>query len=381
MNVALRKALSPGGRFATVHSREVGRLKPTFAQPIFREFYMRSKLAQLLPAAMLLVCTLSSAQGIAEACKLIITDGLREYSIKASSDASYNSVYDKYCEVSGSARTDKFGFGMDTILESIPVGFKGDFGSSSEQMKNFCKTYASKAAGRSSSTSYEETIVRRAYQSFDQCVALAAKDVVVRHSVQTMSLVDFFLAPGFDKGIKVNGVQMTPNVECRGQLPGDGKPAQKINEDTQITLSGNQTLGFRCERKGVAQAKGDVKFDEAVITIFTNLAPNGNYSVFIPQALSLGGDRVATIEGQLAALQAGQKLVSDRAEAVNARFAKVRMSQVCTKANYFPKNRPGPPVPDCPATFTDTGAYHVFSSPGGDAGYGGICRICYRVDE
>jgi hypothetical protein len=51
-------------------------------------------------------------------CKTIITDGSKEYSIQTDSRAYLNSVFDKYCDSSGSAKSSSLGIGLDAFVNT-----------------------------------------------------------------------------------------------------------------------------------------------------------------------------------------------------------------------------------------------------------------------
>ena len=95
-------------------------------------------------------------------CRTVITDGLREYSILGDSASYLNTVQDKYCERSGSAKSQSLGVGLDLVTKSLPIRFTGSFGSnnSEEAIRNFCRNYASFTAAASTHNTYEERIVQ-----------------------------------------------------------------------------------------------------------------------------------------------------------------------------------------------------------------------------
>lgn len=238
-------------------------------------------------------------------CRAVVTDGLREYSIKTDSRAYLNSVFDKYCESSGSVKSSSLGFGLDLVVKALPLSILGSFSSNEEAVKNFCRNYSSVASARSDTTNYQEKIVQRAYESFDQCIALAQTGVIVRHAVRSLVFLDFYVAPGFSRPVTIKGVKTSPNVECRGQDPNSGKSQdQRFDLSTRIKLQDNRTLNVVCERKGRAGPKGETVFDEAVVTLLTDVGPNGNYAAFVPRDTSLPENRASEIERTLQSLAA-----------------------------------------------------------------------------
>jgi hypothetical protein len=236
----------------------------------------------------LVLCTSTAfaQSGIFDNCRSVITDGLKEYSINTDSSAYLNSVFDRYCESSGSTKSSSFGLGLDTVVKAIPLNFTGNFSSNEEAIKNFCRNYSSLSAGRSDKTSYQEKIVQRAYESFDQCVSLAQTGVIVRHSVRSLENIDFYVAPGFSRPVTIKGVKASGNIECRGQDPNATDPKDKKFElSTRIKLH-------------------DSLYEEGVITLLTDISPNGNYAAFVPKDLKLAQDRASEIDKALANLAA-----------------------------------------------------------------------------
>lgn len=232
-----------------------------------------------------------------DSCKTVITDGLNEYSIKNDSSSYLNSVHDNYCEASGSAKTDKFGLGIEAVVKAIPIKFTGTYDSGQTAMKNFCKNYASTTAQNSAAASYQQTIVRRAYESFDTCVSLAAQGTSVKHFIRSPDTFDFYLAPGFSRPVKINGMHVPKNVVCKGILPGETK-SSVINEDTVTTLNNNDSMSVGCTRTGDKDSDGNITLQEAVVTIFTNLQ-NGNYSVFLPKNVAISSNWGTDFESRL----------------------------------------------------------------------------------
>jgi hypothetical protein len=241
--------------------------------------------------------------GIFDNCRTIITDGLREYSITTDSSAYLNSVFDKYCESSGTIRSSGLSVGLDTVIKAIPIQFTGTYSSNEEGVRNFCRNYSSISAGRSDKTVYKEKIVQRAYESFDQCIALAQTGVVVRHKVRSLADLDFFVAPGFARPVTLRGIKTSPNIQCSGQDPNSANSAvKKFDLSTRIQIKDNNVLNISCTRTGTAGANGETIYDEGTVTLFTDIGPNGNYGAFAPRDTRLAENQASSIAQQIASL-------------------------------------------------------------------------------
>ncbi|WP_188569239.1 hypothetical protein [Undibacterium terreum] len=332
-------------------------------------------LSFLLPA-FALTPIVGQTETIYDACKTIITDGLREYSIQTSSSEYLNSVHDNYCEASGSAKSSKFGLGLDAVVDAIPIKFTGSYGSSQEAMKNFCKNYDSSTVALSDQSAVKVTTVSRAYQSFDQCMALAAQNVVLRHQVVSAQSFNFQVAPGFNRPVTINGIQVEGAVQCYGQTP-KSATAVKFDKNTKVTLANNDTVSLGCTRTGTKDAKGNTIYDTATVTLFTNIVPNGNYSVYIPKQTTVATDDAADIATRLAILESSLTTTSSNVSRTNSRLDKFRFNIQYTDRAPFPLPSP----PGCPAGFLDTGGITVYSVEGSSHGVGQYGRLCYTVDQ
>lgn len=268
--------------------------------------------------------------GILDNCRSLVTDGLREYSIRTDSNEYLNSVFDRYCDSSGSTKSSSFGAGLDLVIKAIPIKFTADSQSSEQAVKNFCKNYSSVSAGRSNTTAYKERIVDRAYGSFDQCIALALTGVIVRHDVRSLDRFDFFVAPGFARPVAIRGLRASPNVSCTALAPGSTEGAAvTLTEGTRFLIGNNQTLNVGCVRASKLSGSGVQVYEEATATLFTDVAPNGNYAAFLPRDEKLPEDRASAIAKSLTdiviAKDALQKDLFDAKNIMERRFASVRV--------------------------------------------------------
>ncbi|MBX3332419.1 MAG: hypothetical protein KF722_18630 [Nitrospira sp.] len=231
-----------------------------------------------------------------------------------------NTVFDNYCESGGTTKSQNFGLGLDAIVKAIPVKFTLNYGSNEEAVKNFCKNYQSVAAGRSDQTQYQEKIVQRAYQSFDQCIAIANTGVVVRHDVRTLEQVDFYVAPGFGHPITIKGISTSDGISCNGQDPNDSKnsPAKKFDLSTRLELKDNKVLNLVCVRAGQQDKNGNTVFKEGVVTLLTDINPAGNYAAFLPQDTRIAESTASAIQKTIDGLTEQNKALKDSQEKLKA---------------------------------------------------------------
>jgi hypothetical protein len=256
-----------------------------------------------------------------DGCKPVITDGLREYSIFSDSSSFLNTVFDKYCDSSGSAKIQSLGFGIDAVVKSIPVQFTGNFSSNEEAVRNFCRDYRSVTVNVTNRNSYEEKIVRRAYDSFDACISMAQTGVIARHRVENVERVNFYLAPGFSRPVTVRGVNPSSNMTCTGQDPTEnGTPTEvTFGKTSRYVLQNNTVLGMVCTRKATIDPAGNSVFDEGIVTVLTDINPNGNYTMFLPRDSKLAENQASVIDAKLQSLASEtEKLAEQLSKIQNA---------------------------------------------------------------
>src|SRR5690606_35991978 len=109
------------------------------------------------------------------------------------------------------------------------------------------------------------------------------------------------LAPGFSRPVRIRGINATENVSCVGLDPTSdvSVPAEVFDENTSLQLVNNQVLGMVCTRSGSADTDGTITFDEGVVTILTDVSPNGNYSLFIPRDAKLADNVASAIQARI----------------------------------------------------------------------------------
>ncbi len=205
-----------------------------------------------------------------------LTKALKEFSISTSSSDHLNSVFDNYCEASGSMKAASAGFGIDTVVKAIPIKFTGSYANNEEAMKNFCKNYSSTTAIQERTFSYKEKIASKALETVSDCLRLQSQEkVIITHDIVNRDRSTFFLKSSLDKKIKLSGVAVTGPVKCTGQIDRKSTP---FNDSTNVTVSNSQN--FICTRTPSLNAQKVKIYDESTISVATDL---GNYNVFWPQ--------------------------------------------------------------------------------------------------
>lgn len=245
--------------------------------------------------------TPSFAQGnIYDNCRAVITDGLREYAVSNESVSYLNTVFDKYCDRNGSTKAIGAGLGIDTVIKSVPVRFTGNYSSAEEGWRNFCRNYSSQTALDIDRFNYRERIVQRAYDSFDTCIALATAGIATRHRIENITRVNFFVHGGFARPVTIRGINATGNIKCEGVNPNNNEGGSTtFNASSVMRLANDNVLGMVCTRNGNTDNAGNITYDEGIVTVLTDISPNGNYTIFMPKDTKLADSIASVVQQQI----------------------------------------------------------------------------------
>lgn len=225
-----------------------------------------------------LICGSTALGQALDPCGVIITSGLREYRIGTSSDAYLNTVFDRFCETSGTTRSQGGALGVEFPLKSIPVSLTGNYSSSEEGYRTFCKTYASRTTTNSSRYTYEERIVEKAYETYAQCRALSVSGVSISHNTLDRATVSINLRAAVGKPLEVRGLRTSQGITCSGISP-DGKP---VSYTPSTVVRTTDYLRINCSREPRTRQNDTKVFDEGTIQVGLNAEPGG-YDVYLPR--------------------------------------------------------------------------------------------------
>jgi hypothetical protein len=249
------------------------------------------------------------------------------------------------------------GLGIDTVIKSIPVRFTGNYSSNEEGWRNFCKNYSSETSLQTNRYTYQERIVERAYDSFDTCIALASVGIVTRHRVENIARANFFITPGFSRPVTIRGVNATSNMKCEGIDPSDkdGK-STTFTASSIVKLINNDVLGMVCTRDGNKDAAGNTTYEEGVVTILTDVSPNGNYTIFMPKDTKLAENIASAVQKQIKdTAEAADKSVKELKAATNTLLNKLGNFEQGTQPGYDMSAAVGGAFPgtqaNCPAGY------------------------------
>jgi hypothetical protein len=253
---------------------------------------------------------------------------LREYAVSNESVSYLNTVFDKYCDRSGSTKATGVATGIDTIIKSVPVKFTGNYSSNEEGWRNFCRSYSSETALNTERFNYQERIVQRAYDSFDACLALATAGIATRHKIENITRTNFFIHAGFARPVTIRGINASQNVTCEGVDPTSSeRKSTTFNASSVMKLVNDDVLGIVCSRSGDRDTAGNITYDEGIVTVLTDISPNGNYTIFMPKDTKLA-DNIAS------AVQKDVKDTAEKVKRITAALNQLHKFQAGDPASY-----------------------------------------------
>lgn len=225
-----------------------------------------------------------------------IAKTLKEYSISTSSSEYLNSVFDQYCEQNGESKSSSVGVGLEAVIKAIPVKFTGSYDSSSQGMKNFCKTYASSSSLQQRQFTYNEKITDKALDTLTKCFQLQSQGVTITHSIVNKEKTEFYLKAEVFKPLTFQGVNTSATVSCTGIVNGK---ASLLNEKTNFSVTKSQS--FVCTRSpSVVPGASTKVYEESAIIVLTDL---GNYPVLLPRDERLSESMASDLDKELGKLK------------------------------------------------------------------------------
>jgi hypothetical protein len=230
--------------------------------------------------------SLTGATALAEnnsmsACSPILTEAGRNVNLNESSAEYLNTIFDRYCEQSGTTKQSGFSLGVSAPIESIPVSLTLGSTDATSAMKNFCHNYASTANSRVQQRSYASTVVDKALATYVECVRIASTGNFIKHDILNDQTANVTITAASGTKLTIKGVKEVPssNVKCSANTG----PNTETNfiQKTRYDMDGTLTLA--CTREGANQS-GTMIFPEATITVATNI---GSYAFLWPKSAQL----------------------------------------------------------------------------------------------
>ena len=277
----------------------------------------------VLSATLVAVGLTGRAQGQtdpAEICRGILSDAGNNISISQDSDAVLDTVFDKYCNQSGTAKSSNLDIGLGVVIEELPIKFT--LGSSDKQtaVNNFCRNYAQLSTSNHQRSSYQSTVVDKALDTMDDCVRIARTGSFLTHKILNDEAADIYLTARTGDKITIQGLNTTGHITCQTNvksnnlLLNNGK-ALSLDGGSRFDFEGNLTIS--CTRKGdsatadliatkpadggPAARTGATVFNEATVSVSTQNA--GPYAFLWPRAVRFPENEASQVSADIAGLR------------------------------------------------------------------------------
>jgi hypothetical protein len=248
----------------------------------------------------LMMCTGAVAQNadqMVALCGRIVSDMSREYMSSQESNAILDSVFDQHCQSDGSVRQGGTQFGLSVVVKALPVGLNFGSSSSDSSASSFCKDYRSRRQLTASRSSEEQKLSKRAFDSLDSCMALAAKGAAISHQLIGRDRVAFAISPGQTR-LRIVGVD-TSQIECDGFV---ASSTTRVPVNRELSVDVQEPVSITCKREPASRAPdGSWAYSEASVIVQTNLGLN--YPVVLPESKKFADATVAEMQSDIASLR------------------------------------------------------------------------------
>lgn len=229
---------------------------------------------------------------------------------------------------------------------------------------------------------YVETISPNAYSAYEQCTAMRNKYLVFEIKTETLLATEMVISVKFVQSSAESRASLSYNASSGITCAWD----QGSGQTFKFTSAGS--TGLTCRRTD-ATKKGYVvvrRTDSTDELAFSWIAMNSNGDpldtlVNMQMQIKTLLTDIATLEKQIKSMTlaeaASHLAMSQRIDVIDNRFATLQLTQTCSPKDWLPV----PTAGACPNGFRDTGLLISYSAPGGRHGFGGNCRICYKVNQ
>lgn len=287
----------------------------------------------------LMLC--SSAYGqttLADVCVRVVDRAVRNINISNSSSAVLNSTFDRFCSSNGSVKDTGGTLEIGFPVGDIPVSLTGGFTDKKKAAESFCRNYSTTSAARSDTKTYNETIVARAYDTLDECIANLNKGVSITHAFITNEHLQITGSASTGVQVEFRGVTTSNDVKCKGRLNG-----QLIDWQPNTLVKSSDTIAVDCFREPTITTGGEKQFGESSISV---AAATGNYTIFWPRDARISENLASRIETSLASLNARLAQTNAETQTINQQL---NAEKVAINFTLMPASG------KCPDGWQDTG--------------------------
>lgn len=181
------------------------------------------------------------------------------------------------CDQHGEALASAENSSLNTVIKQIPFNFSSSAKSDVQKLEEFCHVERSANRAASFSSFYANTVVTDALRSFNQCLNLENRRLVITSNVQDpLGVVIYGKFLDRTTNATLDTVSYDSNkVTCTSTNFSSAGTSIKLDASHKYPISTN--FNITCKRKGFDK-KGYIQYPRATITVSTNLGP---YSVVL----------------------------------------------------------------------------------------------------
>jgi hypothetical protein len=249
-------------------------------------------------------------------CLKMFENASRDIDASENSSEYLSTVFDNYCDRSGTIKTGGFQFGVSLPIPNLPLELTLGSQNNETAIKNFCRNYAATAGSRVRTRTYTSHVVGRALDNMVECMRISRTGSFIRHEILNEKAANVELTPAAGNPFKLRGVKVTGRIRCTGNTGND-----VTTEFTQKTrFETTEVMVLTCER-GPEPAGGETKrvYEEGTVTIATATIP---YSFLWPRTVKLPIDDAAAIRSNIDNLQQNIAQVNKSIETARQRSRK-----------------------------------------------------------
>lgn len=324
--------------------------------------------------------------GVGGVCNAALGQGIRDNYHLLSEKQQFDSYQQRLCDAKYSSY-DSFRTGATQLGLSIPIatGLLGISGGSSTQDKDFSEKYSKFCAA-----SYFDKEYKEKFSSYVSQVSTVLADNWLRcHELH------------LDAWVKRNQYGVSISA-----IPQDTFSDFTVNVETRKVETGKVVIGnispaglVKCMRNGEEVAPGKTEVQQNQFQLDCTKSPLRDISVSIETNAGVSNsvkipantskiieleDRNKALQAQIVELRGEMKgqLTAITKEVDKNRYGIEHLSftSVCTKDNLqWSATITRQSAPSCSPGWTDTGQFWNTDFPGGPAGMGVACRVCYMV--
>lgn len=273
-------------------------------------------------------------------CGDVLKYAARDYSVSAQENSIAKRIYDQSCDGRSAKSADKLSFGLDAIVEQIPLKFNFGSSSSSEALSMFCKTFEEDFKQDSSRYERSSLVSTESVKAWSDCVMLYGNGISFNPIINTTQTVIEVTKKTAD-AVSVKGVQFDRNrLSC--SVPDDDESDRRAaaSMDTRKQLLDGGVWQVSCDRIPDTSGINPV-YPEANITVHTT---KGSFSMAVLADSVIGAQSASALNEQIDKLKSTVISLSNKSVGLECKWntdSSPVMRNPTVVANIPPGDGPG----------------------------------------